>query len=66
MMKDEKKISKKKKYQPLLTFQTRDLGYWTGYTMSEKTTKLNFQSIKCLKIKLKKEFDYTKGSKTKN
>ena len=50
----------------MLTFQTRDLGYWTGYTMSEKTTKLNFQSIKCLKIKLKKEFDYTEGSKTKN
>ena len=49
----------------MLTFQTRDLGYWTGYTMSEKTTKLNFQLIKCLKIKLKKEFDYTKGSKTK-
>jgi hypothetical protein len=41
MMKDKNKIRKKIRYQSVLTFQTRDRGYYIGNSLSKKIIKLN-------------------------
>ena len=38
----------------MLTFQTRDPGYQTRCTLSEKTMKPNSKPIKCQMMKLEK------------
>ena len=50
----------------MVTFQTRDSFYDTRSIISKKIMKFHSQSIKYRIIKLKKNFNYTKGLKTKN
>ena len=64
-MKLEKKICKKTRCQPALTFKTHNPNHYIVNSISKKTHEVQFLTNQMLKDGIKKKLNYIEGSKIK-